>query len=43
MFIIAKELLEENHEYLKMKENLSRLDMKNASSIIYEEIKKLVK
>jgi hypothetical protein len=28
---------------LKMKENLSRLDMKNASSIIYEEIKKLVK
>ena len=43
MYQSIKDLLSGNDEYQKMKENLKKLDMKNASTIIYEQIKELLK
>lgn len=40
----VQELLRDNNEeYIKMKDELSQLDMKNASSAIYEQIKEILK
>ena len=40
----VKTLLEDNNkEYLEMKQKLSKLDMKNAGSAIYESIKEILK
>ena len=43
MYDKMKELLNNSKEYQDMKENLHKLDMKNASTIIYEQIKELLK
>ena len=40
----VNELLKDNNkEYKDMKDNLSKLDMKNSSTLIYKEIKELIK
>lgn len=39
----VKDLLSDSKEYREMKNNLKKLDMKNASSIIYTEIKEILK
>ena len=43
MYQRIKDLLNGNNDYQKMKNNLRKLDMKNASTIIYEQIKELIK
>lgn len=43
LYLQVKELLENNTMYIRMKDNLNKLDLKNASTAIYEEIKELIK
>ena len=43
MYNKIKDLLNDSKEYQQMKDNLKKLDMKNASTIIYEQIKEILK
>lgn len=43
MYVYARELLENSDDYKHMKENLSRMNMKNSSTLIYEKIKENIK
>ena len=44
LYVIVNELLQkDNKDYQKMKEKLAKLDMKNSGTIIYNEIKEILK
>lgn len=43
LYKIVQDLLQENTEYLMFKQNLQKLDTKNSSSIIYNQIKESLK
>lgn len=43
LYKIVQDLLQENAEYLMFKQNLQKLDTKNSSSIIYNQIKESLK